>query len=45
MKRSINIYILLLLLVASVLPSCKKEYGNLNGPTVEEYAKNASKDQ
>lgn len=45
MKRSINIYILLLLGVASVLPSCKKEYPNLNGPTVEEYAKNASKDQ
>jgi hypothetical protein len=45
MKRSINIYILLLFGAASVLPSCKKEYGNLNGPTVEEYAKNASKDQ
>ena len=45
MKRSINIYILLLLSVASVLSSCKKEYPNLNGPTVEEYAKNASKDQ
>jgi len=45
MKRSINIYILLLLAAASVLPSCKKEYPNLNGPTVEEYAKNASKDQ
>jgi hypothetical protein len=44
MKRSIS-YILLLLWVASVLPSCKKEYPNLNGPTVEEYAKNASKDQ
>ena len=45
MKRSINIYILLLSAAASVLPSCKKEYPNLNGPTVEEYAKNASKDQ
>src|SRR6476660_10457637 len=45
MKRSINIYIPLLLLVAAALPSCKKEYGNLNGPTVEDYAKNASKDQ
>jgi len=32
-------------LVAAALPSCKKEYPNLNGPTVEEYAKNASKDQ
>ena len=45
MKRSINIYILLLFAAASILPSCKKEYGNLNGPTVEDYAKNASKDQ
>jgi hypothetical protein len=45
MKPSTNIYILVLLGIASVLPSCKKEYPNLNGPTVEEYAKNASKDQ
>jgi len=45
MKRSINIYILGLLIAAAVLPSCKKEYGNLNSPTVEEYLKNASKDQ
>jgi starch-binding outer membrane protein, SusD/RagB family len=45
MKRSINIYIVCLLIAAASLPACKKEYGNLNGPTVEEYAKNASKDQ
>jgi len=45
MKRSINLYVLFVLAAALVLPSCKKEYGNLNGPTVEEYAKNASKDQ
>lgn len=45
MKRSINIYVLCLLIAAALLPACKKEYGNLNGPTVEEYAKNASKDQ
>jgi len=45
MKRSINIYILGLLIAAAVLPACKKEYGNLNSPTVEEYLKNASKDQ
>ena len=45
MKKLINQYTLLLLLAVSVLPSCKKEYGNLNSPTVEDYLKNASKDQ
>ena len=45
MKRLINRYTLLLLLAAAVLPSCKKEYGNLNSPTIEDYLKNASKDQ
>lgn len=45
MKRIINIHILLLLLISSILFSCKKEYGNLNSPTVEDYLKNASKDQ
>lgn len=45
MKRLININTLLLLLIVASLPSCKKEYGNLNSPTIEEYIKNASKDQ
>ena len=36
---------LMLLLIVAALPSCKKEYGNLNNPTIEEYIKNASKDQ
>lgn len=45
MKRLINRYTLLLLLAAAVLPACKKEYGNLNSPTIEDYLKNASKDQ
>lgn len=45
MKRIINIYTLSILMAASTLPSCKKEYGNLNSPTVESYLKNASKDQ
>ena len=45
MKRLINRYTLLLLLAAAVLTSCKKEYGNLNSPTIEDYLKNASKDQ
>ena len=33
------------MIAAATLPACKKEYGNLNGPTVEQYANNASKDQ
>jgi len=45
MKRIFNQYTLLLLLAAALLPSCKKEYGNLNSPTVEEYLRNASTDQ
>lgn len=44
MKR-IKYYTLLLLTVAVSVSSCKKEFGNLNSPTVQEYQKNASKDQ
>lgn len=36
--------ILYLLVVASIT-SCNKEYGNSNSPTIEQYIKNASKDQ
>src|SRR4051794_39055143 len=43
MKKIFN-YILFCTLVAT-WSSCKKEYGNLNSPTVEEYQQNASKDQ
>ncbi len=45
MKKLFNQYTLLLWLSAILLPSCKKEYGNLNSPTVEEYIKNATPDQ
>jgi starch-binding outer membrane protein, SusD/RagB family len=45
MKRLINYYTLLLLVIAICILSCKKEYGNLNSPTIEDYLKNASKDQ
>lgn len=45
MKRMITIHAGLLLLAAAILFSCKKEYGNLNNPTIEEYVRNASKDQ
>lgn len=34
-----------MLVVAASFTSCKKEYGNLNTPTVEDYLKNASRDQ
>ncbi|MBO9572976.1 MAG: RagB/SusD family nutrient uptake outer membrane protein [Chitinophagaceae bacterium] len=37
--------ILILLLVVVITPSCEKNYGNLNNPTVEDYLKNATKDQ
>lgn len=45
MKRILNFPIVLLLLITASITSCKKEYGNLNSPTVEDYLKNASKDQ
>jgi hypothetical protein len=45
MKRLININSILLLLFVASFTSCKKEYGNLNSPTVEEYLQNASADQ
>src|SRR6478672_9975727 len=46
MKRQIKIlYILALMVIAASFSSCKKEYGNLNTPTVEDYLKNASPDQ
>jgi starch-binding outer membrane protein, SusD/RagB family len=45
MKRIILINIIAASMVVAILPSCTKEYGNLNNPTIEDYAKNASKDQ
>ena len=45
MKRIINQYTLLLLLLVTSFMSCKKEYGNLNSPTIEDYLINASSDQ
>jgi starch-binding outer membrane protein, SusD/RagB family len=45
MKKLMPLYILMMVFIAASLPSCKKEYGNLNSPTVEDYLKNASKDQ
>src|SRR6476619_2125671 len=45
MKKIINYHIALLIFIVVSLPSCKKEYGNLNSPTIEEFSSNASKDQ
>jgi hypothetical protein len=45
MKKIFNYHIILLMLIVASLPSCKKEYGNLNSPTIEEFSSNASKDQ
>ena len=45
MKRLLNLHIAAALCLGALLPACKKEYGNLNNPTVEDYLKNASKDQ
>ena len=44
MKRIINFNFIVLLLSIALF-SCNKEYGSLNGPAVEDYLKNASKDQ
>lgn len=45
MKKVINLSFIFLLTTAVFLSSCKKEYGNFNSPTIEDYLKNASKDQ
>lgn len=44
MKRIISLSIIIFT-AAAFLTSCKKEYGNLNSPTIEDYLKNASRDQ
>lgn len=45
MKKIIAINTWLLIIIAVALSSCKKDYGNLNSPTAEEFLKNATKDQ
>lgn len=46
MKQSIkSVASVLLVCCAVFLSSCKKEYGNLNSPTVEDFLKNASQSQ
>ena len=45
MKKIINITILLFLIATFSLSSCKKNYGNLNSPTVDDFLSDATKDQ
>lgn len=42
MKKIFIIQTTCLILLVSLLTACKKDYGNLNGPTVEAYQKNAT---
>ncbi len=44
MKKNVSINFIITLIVLSII-SCKKDYGNLNGPSVEGYINNATKDQ
>src|SRR6476469_8121202 len=43
--KKITVLYAMILLASGGFTSCKKEYGNLNSPTIEEYLKNASKAQ
>ena len=45
MKKINKQYIVLLLSAAILFYSCKKDYGNLNSSTVEDFLKDATKDQ
>ena len=45
MKKNIAVYTGLLILISFTIGSCKKDYGNLNSPTVEIFLENATKDQ
>ena len=38
-------FFLLLLLITAVASGCKKDFGNLNSPTEEDFLKNPTKDQ
>ncbi|MFT3933601.1 MAG: RagB/SusD family nutrient uptake outer membrane protein [Chitinophagaceae bacterium] len=45
MKKTIIINFIFLAALSICFSSCKKDYGNLNSPTVEDFLKNATKDQ
>lgn len=42
MKRIINQNIVIAFILSTAILSCKKDYGSLNGPAVEDYLKNAT---
>jgi hypothetical protein len=42
MKTTIRLYIPLLAAITLFFAACKKDYGNLNGPTIESYYNNAT---
>ena len=45
MKKVFKIYTVFLVAITVSLYSCKKDYGNLNNPTVEAFLNNATRDQ
>jgi len=45
MKRINHIFLLLLLLNVLLSPACKKDYGNLNSPTAEQFLNDASQSE
>jgi starch-binding outer membrane protein, SusD/RagB family len=45
MKKNIFFHIILLTFTCNFFYSCKKDYGNLNSPTIESFLSNASKDE
>src|SRR5450432_1856175 len=45
MKKNIIFHIILLTFTCNFFYSCKKDYGNLNSPTIESFLSNASKDE
>jgi hypothetical protein len=45
MKKVFKIYTILLVFITVSFLSCKKDYGNLNNPTVEDFLNNATRDQ
>lgn len=42
MRKIFNIQTVCFIMLTSIFTACKKDYGNLNGPTVEAYQKNAT---
>src|SRR3954454_9649757 len=42
MKTTTSLYILLFTATAFFFTACKKDYGNLNGPTIESFYNNAT---